>query len=123
MKYLILISASAEGRKQFQGMPESARIDATRGYRQLNDDLAASGEKILSQALADPAEGRRVTVTDGEIMTTDGPFAEAKEFLAGFYLLECASIERAIEHAAKLPEAEWGLVEVRPILDLTALGL
>jgi hypothetical protein len=62
-------------------------------------------------------------VVDGQIMTTDGPYAEAKEFLAGFYLLDCDSMERAIEHAAKLPEAAFGLVEVRPVMDLSSIGL
>jgi hypothetical protein len=123
MKYLILISGNPAGRAWFKSMPRAAVLEATRGYRQLNEDLAASGEKITSEALADPAEGRRVAVVDGQIMTTDGPYAEAKEFLAGFYLLDCDSMERAIEHAAKLPEAAFGLVEVRPVMDLSNIGL
>lgn len=123
MKYLILINATAEGRAMFKSMPLEQARAATAGYRRLNDDLAASGEMVASQALDDPSTGRWVTATDGKTLTTDGPFAEAKEFLAGFYLLECDSIERAVEHAAKLPEAEWGLVEVRPAVDLGFLGL
>jgi hypothetical protein len=51
-------------------------------------------------------------------MTTDGPFAEAKELLAGFFLVDCDRAERAIEIAARVPEAEYGLVEVRPVLSL-----
>lgn len=123
MKYLILINANPEGRKWFEAMPEAARIEATSGYRRLNDDLAISGEKLASEPLAGPERGKWVTVTDGKVMTTDGPYAEVKEFLAGFYLIECDSMERAIEHAAKLPEAAWGLVEVRPCIDLSSIGL
>jgi hypothetical protein len=52
---------------------------------------------------------KRVQVSDGRTMTTDGPFAEVKEHLAGFYLLECDSIERAVEHAARVPEAAFDL--------------
>ena len=52
------------------------------------------------------------------MLTSDGPFAESKEVLAGFFLLECESLERAVEIAARVPEAELGLVEVRPALQL-----
>ena len=55
-------------------------------------------------------------------MATDRPFAEVKEHLAGFYLVDCESIDRAVEHAARIPEAGFGLVEVRPIMDLSAPG-
>ena len=56
-------------------------------------------------------------------MTTDGPFAEAKEQLAGFYLIECHSIERATEIAARIPEAEVGVVEIRPVRTLSGLEM
>lgn len=56
-------------------------------------------------------------------MTSDGPFAEAKELLAGFYLVECEDIDRAIEIAGRIPEAELGLVEVRPALDLGGMEM
>jgi len=52
-------------------------------------------------------------------MTTDGPFAEVKEHLAGFLLMDCDSAERAVEIAARVPDAVWGLVEVRPVLDMS----
>jgi hypothetical protein len=58
-------------------------------------------------------------VRDGETVVSDGPFAEVKEHLAGFYLLECESLERAIEWAAKVPDAHLREVEVRPILDMS----
>jgi hypothetical protein len=84
----------------------------------LNEDLAASGELIVSQALADPSLAKRVAVREGRTITSDGPFAEAKEFLAGIYLIECESIERAVQVAARTPEAPIGEIEVRPIIDL-----
>jgi len=56
-------------------------------------------------------------------MTTDGPFAEVKEYLAGIYVVDCDSIERAVEIAGRVPEAEHGLVEVRPVLSLDAFTL
>jgi hypothetical protein len=92
-------------------------MEATRGYRELNEVLAKTGEKIHSEALAAPAEGRRINVA------SDGPYAESKEMLAGFYVLDCVSMERAVELAAMIPGAGHGLVEVRPTMDLSFLGL
>ena len=63
-----------------------------------------------------------MSVRGGQTLTSDGPFAEAKELLAGFFLLECEDMERAVEVAARVPEAELDLVEVRPVLELGATG-
>jgi len=89
----------------------------------LTDELAASGELIVSEGLADPALAKRVTARDGQVMTSDGPFAEVKEHLAGFYLVDCESTDRAVQIAARVPDAVWGLVEVRPVLDMSTLDL
>ena len=89
----------------------------------LTDEFAASGELIVSEGLADPALAKRVTARDGQTMTADGPFAEVKEHLAGFYLVDCESIDRAVQIAARVPDAVWGLVEVRPVLDMSTLDL
>ena len=70
-----------------------------------------------------PELGKRVTVRDGQAVTSDGPFAEVKEQLAGFYLVECESMERAVEIAAQIPEAEAGQIEVRPILTYSGLEM
>ena len=78
---------------------------------------------MVSEGLADPALAQRVLVRDGQAITTDGPFAEVKEHLAGFYLLDCESQERAVEVAARIPDAVWGLVEVRPVLDRSTFDL
>ena len=59
----------------------------------------------------------------GKTVSSDGPFAEVKEHLAGFYLIDVASEERAVEVAARLPDAVWGLVEVRPVLDMSGWDL
>jgi hypothetical protein len=123
VKYLILIYGNPATRKVWEGLSEAQRVDATRGYAALNEDLATSGESIVQETLADPSLTKRVSVREGRTMTTDGPFAEVKEHLAGFYLVDCESIDRAVEHAARIPEAGLGLVEVRPIMDLSALGL
>jgi hypothetical protein len=118
VKYLILIYSNPASRKIWEGLPDSQRAEGLAVYAALNEELAASGELIVSEALADASLASRVTVRDGRTMTSDGPFAEVKEQLAGFFLVECESAERAVELAARIPEAEFGLVEVRPILDL-----
>ena len=115
MKYVILVYGNATTREMWESMTEEQRLEGWRGHVSVRTGLAASGELVISEALADPSLTKRVSAT----MTTDGPFAEVKEHLAGFYLVDCENIDRAIEHAGKLPEATFGLVEVRPVLDAT----
>jgi hypothetical protein len=123
MKYLILIYSNPMSRAAWDGFSDAQRADGLRVYAALKEDLVASGEMIVSEALADPSRAKRVLVRDGQTMTTDGPFAEVKEHLAGFFLVECESIERAVEHAARVPEAAAGLVEVRPVMTYSALEM
>ena len=121
MKYLILIYSNPASREIWEGFSDDQRAEGFRYYGALNEELAAAGELIVTEALADPSLTTRVSVRDGQVVTSDGPYAESKELLAGFYLLECESVDRAVEIAARVPEAELGLVEVRPVrgLDLT----
>jgi hypothetical protein len=123
VKYLILIYDNPDSRAIWQGLSEAQRTESIGGYRALDEVLAAAGEKIVSEALADSSLTKRVLVRDGRTMTTDGPFAEVKEQLAGIYLIECEGMERAVEYAAMIPEASFGVVEVRPVMDLSALGI
>lgn len=120
MKYLILIYHNPTTLKAWQELSDAQRAEGIRAHAALNEDLAAAGELIVSEALADPSLAKRVSVRDGRMMTTDGPFAEAKEHLAGFYLVECASIERALEYAVRVPDLPAGAVEVRPVMELSA---
>ena len=123
MKYLILIYSNPASREIWEGFSDEQRAEGFRYYGAITEELAASGELIVTEALADPSLTRRVTVRDGQTVTSDGPFTEAKELLAGFYLLECDSMERAVEVAARLPEAELGLIEVRPVLSLGGMEI
>jgi hypothetical protein len=119
MKYLILIYSNPASREIWEGFSEDEQAEGFRYYDALAGELAASGELIVTEALADPSLTRRVSVRDGRPLVSDGPFAEAKELLAGFFLLDCASLERALEVAARVPEAELGLVEVWPVMELS----
>lgn len=123
MKYLILIYSNPTSRAVWEELSDAERLQFGRGHLALSEALAESGELIVSEGLADQSLAKRVAVREGTTMTTDGPFAEVKEHLAGFYLLECDSIDHAIACAARTPDAARGHVEVRPVLDLRGLEL
>ena len=123
MKYLILIYSNPASREIWEGFTDDQRAEGFRYYNALAEELAASGELIVTEALADPSLTRRVAVRDGQTLASDGPFAETKELLAGFFLLDCESPERAVEVAARMPEAAFGLVEVRPVLSLDGMEM
>ncbi|ADB32227.1 YCII-related protein [Kribbella flavida DSM 17836] len=122
MKFLILIYGNPAGRELWNGLSEEQKRESMTGYTELADALTASGELLVTHSLDDPALTKQVLVRDGKPVTTDGPFAEIKEQLAGFYLVECESIERAVEIVPRIPEAAFSIVEVRPIRDLDHLG-
>jgi hypothetical protein len=123
VKYLVLIWSNPRSRAIWESFSDEQRSEGFRYYAALTEELAANGELIVSEALADASLTRRVSVRDGRTLTSDGPFAEAKELLAGFFLLEVPSEQRAVEIAARVPEAELGLVEVRPVLRLGGMEM
>jgi hypothetical protein len=88
------------------------------GHDTFIEALQASGELITTQALVDPAQAAVVKVRNGQPVVTDGPFLESKEYLGGFYLIDCENKERAIELAAQIPDTAFeGLgVEVRQVM-------
>jgi hypothetical protein len=121
MKYLILIYRNPESRLMWESLSDSDRTVGLQVYYELDAELAASGEYIASEALTYPEDGRQVwRRADGSI-SSDGPYAEVKEHLAGFFLVDVAGLDRAVEIAGRVPEADMGLVEVRPVLDLASL--
>jgi hypothetical protein len=116
VKYLILIHHNEQSRAAWEAYSEAERANGIAAHVQLVEDLVESGEMVVSEALSDPSQAKRVLVRDGQATTADGPFAEVKEYLAGFYLVDCETPERAIQLAARIPEAVHGAVEVRPVL-------
>ncbi len=87
-------------------------------YMAYTEGLQAAGVMVDGAALADPGSATTVRVRDGKRTITDGPFAETKEFLGGYYLLECATLDQALEHAAACPGAKRGSIEVRPLMNV-----
>lgn len=123
MKYVILIYGNPDSRAIWEGMSSEQRAAGLDYYGRLVEELADSGELVVSEALADPSQTTRISTEGGRMTTADGPFPEAKELLAGFFLVECASRERALEIAARIPEAALGLVEARPVMSLADFEL
>lgn len=124
MKYVILIHSNPASRAMWESFSAEQQAEGFEYYGRIVDDLVASGELVVTHALADPSLAKTVTVRDdGGAITTDGPFAEAKEQLAGFFLIDCETPERAVEIAARMPEAGLGLIEVRPVLDLGGMEM
>ena len=120
MKYLIQIYSNPESRAMWESFSAEQQAEGYAYYQGINDELAASGEFVASEALADNSLAKRVTKAEGGAVASDGPFAETKELLAGFYLVDVESEGRAVEIAGRFPEAEYGLIEVRPVLDMAA---
>src|ERR1700712_513743 len=123
MKYLILIQSNPASRALWETMADEQRWAFGRAHIDLHDQLLESGELVASEGLADPELAKRVSVRHGDIQASDGPFAEVKEYLAGFYLVECENIEAAVELAARVPDALTGSVEVRPVFDLSVFDV
>jgi len=118
VRYLIMIQSNPSFAEIWDQMTDEELRGLGVRHRALNEDLARRGELVASEGLDDVALTRRVTVRHGRTIVSDGPMAEAKEHLAGFYLVEC-SAERALEIAAQVPDAAWSEVLVRPVLDLS----
>lgn len=113
MKYLLLIYQNPAA---FQAMPESDKQTFMSDVDALVDELTQAGEWVGGEGLADPATAKAVRVRGGHVTVTDGPYAEAKEQMVGYCIVDCESIDRAVEIAARWPDARlWGM-EVRPIL-------
>ena len=89
-------------------------------YGVFTNELRESGALVTADQLQPSTTATLVQVRDGETLTTDGPFAETKEQLGGYYLIEAESLDEAIDWAAKIPSARGGTIEVRPVVQLPA---
>jgi hypothetical protein len=113
MKYLLLIYQNAAER---EALPPSDLQGLMEEAGRIVQELVERGEFVGGEGLADPSAARSVRVRDGVAAVTDGPYAEAKEQIVGYCIVDCESLDRAVEIAARWPDARlWGM-EVRPIL-------
>ena len=103
MKYMILIQSNPQFLERWKALPEEQRERFGADHLALSAELADTGELVAVEGLADPALGKRVTVAGDQTMISDGPFAEAKEHLAGFLLVDCEAEDRALAIAGGCP--------------------
>ena len=113
MQYLLLIY---ENESNWAKMPEADQGKMFGEYMQFTKSIAESGQLVGGEALQPVKSATTVRVRDGKTLTTDGPFAETKEQLGGYYIVDVGSIDEALEWAAKIPGAQHGSVEVRPVM-------
>jgi hypothetical protein len=123
MKYLILIQSNPASLGVWETLSHEQRVEFGQAHFRLTAELAASGELVCSEGLGDPSLATWVSVRDGQTLTSDGPYAEVKEHLAGFYLIDCESPQRAVEIAALVPDAANTQVELRPVLDMSSFEM
>ena len=112
-EYLLIIRMNPD---VFGSLSEEEKNAVFAGHDRFQTEIVREGELLSSVALAEPVETKTVRVREGVPAVTDGPYVEAKEFLAGYYLVECDSLERATELDAAIPDAGFLAVEVRPVV-------
>jgi hypothetical protein len=120
MRYLCLIYLDEE---QLAGMPEEGINALNARHLEFNEELLTGGQFIEAEALEPAVATTCVRVRQGRTGITDGPYAETKEQVAGFYLVEARDLNEAIRLAARIPSAPLGTVELRPCRDLIVDGV
>ena len=117
MKYMLLIYGNDD---LWSSLPPDAMAELIRETDALNRELFDSGELVGAYGVADQVDARVVRVADGVLAVTDGPYIETKEYLGSFTIVDCESLERALEIAARNPASRFTSVEVRPIMHESA---
>jgi hypothetical protein len=116
VKYLCLVYQNED---ELDAMPDSDYEAIVREVLDYREELKRSGHYITSSPLQPVRTATTIRVRDGNVMVTDGPFAETKEQLGGFYLIEARDLDDALRVAAKMPPARLGCIEVRPLKEFT----
>ena len=112
MQYILLIYSNENG----EAGGDDA--DVLRRYGAFTQEVRDGGKLVTADRLQPSSAATTVRIRNGETLVTDGPFAETKEQLGGYYVLECENIDEALAYAAKIPAAEQGSIEVRPIWEM-----
>ena len=114
MKYLCLIY---ENEKDWENVPPADGEAIMNEYFAFSEGIRRSGQYVAAEALQPTATATTVKVRNGKVSTTDGPFAETKEQLGGYYLINAKDLNDAIQVASKIPSSRLGSIEVRPIME------
>jgi hypothetical protein len=117
MRYLLLIYGNEQAQS---GLTEADAAAQYQAYDTFTKDIVDRGLMQSGEALQPTSTATTVRVRNDETLTTDGPFAETKEQLGGYYLVDCKDLDEAIETAARIPGARDGSIEVRPVMEFPA---
>jgi hypothetical protein len=120
MRYLCLIYLNEQ---ELAAMPEPQMSALNSRHLQFNDDLLAGGQFVEAEALEAGSATTCVRVRHGKAAITDGPYAETKEQVAGFYLIEARDLDEALQVSTRIPSAPLGTIELRPCRDLIVDGV
>jgi len=112
MQFMALIYNTEGADSSYEGGMPQIMAD----YRKFSEEAAAAGVMVAGDALEAVSTATSIRIRNGKTDLTDGPFAETKEALGGYYLLECKDLDQAIEWASKIPTAKYGTIEVRPVM-------
>ena len=112
MQYMLLIAASEAEEQQ---IPDAEMMQVIAAYGAYSEALMQAGVLVSGERLRESASATTVRVREGKTMVLDGPYAEAKEQLGGFYIIDVADLDAAMHWAARCPGAAYGSIEVRPI--------
>lgn len=120
MKYLLMICADEAADAKLKPKDQHEMMAE---YGRFTEAAQQAGVYKGGEALHPTTSATTVQVRDGQTLTTDGPFAETKEQIGGFYLLDCKNLDEAIEWAAKIPHASLGSIEIRPVVDFSQAAM
>ena len=115
MRYMLLIYASEA---DYSHMTSDERAAIMQGHGAFAQEVVQRGILMGGAPLQPTSRARTVQVRKGKTLVTDGPFAETKEQLAGTYILDCKNMDEAIELASKIPDALYGSIEIRPVMEM-----
>src|SRR5215217_7755432 len=116
MKYMLLIYLEEQA-----ALTEHERQECYKVSTDLAQELHANGQFLGANPLYPTAMATSVRVREGKRLVTDGPFAETREQLGGYYLIDASDLDEAIDIAARIPGVRWGTVEIRPVMEITGL--
>jgi hypothetical protein len=114
MRFMMMLPAPPEALEEWAGAPKKEVITAMRRF---NQEMTGAGVMLAAEGLHATSKGSRIRVSGGKRIVTDGPFTEAKEVIAGFWIIQVKSKEEAIEWAKRCPLPENGLIEIRQVFE------
>ena len=118
MRYAILIYVDPA---TYEGVSEAENQAEMGEYYALGPSFRERGWEVSGEALQPVETATTVRIRNGKILTTDGPFAETKEHLGGFYVVDCENLDEAMEFARAVPDVKRGSIEIRPVVDFSNL--